>query len=177
MNIHRIHDLSNSYVVDILHKGLQHSDLENYSPEFSSKNSNIFYILGTEGRYTNGAYFVLEKDGKYIASSGWNKYTDDTALVLTRSFVSEEFRARYLMAEYLLPIMLNETSTFLHTWITCNKETETIYKWFSRANAGKTAAMFNNWPDIYRKFYPIGQREVNYTMQYVVEFDRNCNEY
>ncbi len=172
MNIHKIHDLSNEYVVDILKTGL--NDItdpqieQNYSPIYSNINSNLFYIL-ENGRYLNGAYYLLEENGKFIASSGWNQYTDDTALVLSRSFVAKEYRTTYVMGQYLLPLMIEESSIYEHVWITCNGYNKSIYNWFVRAAEGKTPAMFSNWPEIYLRFKPIGTKIVYNTEQYVAE--------
>jgi len=33
--------------------------------------------------------------------------------------------------------------------------------------------LFNDWPEIYRKFVPIGKRDIYYTEQYVAEYQSN----
>lgn len=170
MNIHEIHDLSNSYVTDILINGLTGTEI-NYSPSMAHCTSNLFYIL-EEGRYKTGSYFIVEENGKYIASAGWNKYTEDIALVLTRAYVAKSHRMTYVMGNFLLPKMLEQCSHFKHVWITCNEHNKNIYEWFVRTNEGKAPALFNNWPDIYSRFEPIGKREVYYTEQYVVELKK-----
>lgn len=175
MQIHRIHDLSNEYVVKILEEGL--SDLpighlyDNYSPNQCDLNCNLFYIL-QEGRYKDGSYFIVEKDGKYVCSSGWNRYNDSTALVLSRSYVDPAYRTQYLMAELLLPTMIEETSGYQHTWLTCNKNNPILYEWFVRAEQGKRTAMFAEWPEIYKKFKPIGEMNIYYTQQMVAQLER-----
>jgi predicted secreted protein len=175
MNIHKIHDLSNSFVTNLLEEGLSNVDKgwENYSPKYADKNSNLFYILD-KGRYKKGAYYVLEEDGKYIGSSGWNEYEYETtvSLVLTRSYIIPEKRANYYMAAFLLPSMLEECNNYEKIWITCNKNNDTIYKWFVRNAEGKPPAIFNNWPDIYKRFEPIGLKTVYYTEQYVAQLKR-----
>lgn len=172
MNIHEIQSLSDTYVIDILKRGLSKIDDENiimnYSPDHSEINSNLFYIL-KEGRYREGMYYVMEEDGKYIASAGWNKYNEDTALVLTRAFISEEHRAKYIFAETCLPKMIEACSTFDKVWITCNKYNKAIYNWFCLSDKGRRPALFNNWPDIYKRFEPIGIKSVYNTDQYVVQ--------
>lgn len=171
MIIHKIHDLSNNRVIQLLMNGLllvKGNDFENYSPLASNFNSNLFYIL-ENGRYENGAYYIIEEDGKYIASAGWNMYDDNTALVLTRAFVSKEYRASYILGEKLLPLMISECYNVANIWITCNETNKTIYQWFSRVHSGKQGAIIKDWPDIYRRFEPIGKRVVYYTEQYVVQ--------
>lgn len=170
MNIHEIHDLSNTGVVDILKRGLDTAG-PNYSSSMDKCTSNLFYILAN-GRYLHGAYFVIEDNGEYIASAGWNKYDNDTALVLTRAYVSKTYRATYIMGKLLLPRMLDQCSGFNNVWITCNESNKTIYNWFVRSHEGKIPALFNNWPEIYSRFEPIGKREVYYTDQYVAQLKK-----
>ena len=175
MNIHQIHDLSNSYVVDILKTGLSYITeahlAPNYSPNYAHVNSNLFYIL-EQGRYKQGAYYVIEENGEFIASAGWNKYTDDTALALTRAFVSKPYRATYIMGEKLVPLMIEGAAKYDNFWITCNEYNKAIYNWFYRTHQGKRAAMYNNWPEIYSRFEPIGQKTVYNTEQYVVQLKK-----
>lgn len=176
MKVHRIHDLSDENVVNLLEQGLNHvtegKSWENYSPEMRHKPSNLFYVL-KHGRYKKGSYFVVEKDGEYVCSAGWNEYTIDTALVLTRAYVSKPYRTQYLMASLLLPTMIEETSGYKHTWITCNKDHGALYQWFVRSSQGKQPAMFSNWPPIYERFLPIGEKTVYFTEQLVAELERN----
>lgn len=177
MNIHKIHDLSDSFSRKILETGLSEIRekylIENYSPEYRQINSNLFYILDN-GRYSegNGAYYIIEDNNNFIAGSGWNKYDDETAIVLSRSYIKPEYRTEYLMGKYLLPLMLSDCSGFEKVWITCNKYNKAIYNWFCRAHSGKSPAMFKNWPDIYKKFEPIGIKTVYFTEQYVAQLKR-----
>lgn len=172
MNIHEIHDLSNTEVVRILQDGLSNVDekniVQNYSPDYKDINSNLFYIL-ENGRYNDGTYYVMEEAGEYIASAGWNKYNDNTALLLTRAYISKGYRGSYIFSETCLPRMLESCSDFEKVWITCNKYNKAIYDWFCLAEKGKRPALFNNWPEIYRKFKPIGLMEIYNTEQYVVQ--------
>lgn len=170
MLVYKIHDLSDSRVIDILIAGLSDLDQsnENYSPLRKDSPANLFYIL-ENGRFRDGAYYVIEEDGKFIAGSGWNQYTSDTALVLVRSYIVPSCRNKFLMAELLLPDMLNDCKDFEHVWITCNKYNKAIYNWFERAAAGKSPTVGSNWPEIYKNFEPIGIKTVNYTEQYVVQ--------
>lgn len=180
MIIHKIHDLSNEYVTNLLINEfdniLDSRIVDNYSSQKKDKSSNLFYIL-KNGRYKNGAYFVIEDGGKYIASAGWNQYTDDTALVLSRAFVTPEFRTSYIMAELLLPKMLIDCSAFRYVWITCNKYNKAIYNWFERKSLGKRTALFNDWPEIYNQFIPIGLKVVYNTEQYVVQLKDDYDNY
>lgn len=171
MNIHKIHDLTNNQVISILRDGLQLTDEKNYSPDFSDINSNLFHVL-KNGRFKDGAYYVIEENGKYIASAGWNRYDQSTALVLARAFVSKPYRTTYIMGEMLLPLMLDECKDFENVWITCNEKNRAIYDWFVRNSEGKRPAMFNNWPEIYNNFEPIGTRIVYFTEQYVAQLKR-----
>ncbi len=175
MLIHKIHDLSDTYAMRLLEQGLydipESHLVNNYTPKYRDSNANLFYILN-EGRYKDGAYYIVEKDGKYVCSSGWNKYNDTTALVLTRSYVARQYRTQYLMASLLLPTMIEETSGYENTWLTCNKNNPTLYEWFVRSSQGKRAAIFADWPEIYKKFRPIGEMDIYYTQQMVAQLER-----
>lgn len=183
MIIHHIHDLSNSSSIDFLKKGIDVSSkntsnydlLKNYHPEFQNSPSNLFFIL-KNGRYSagHGKYFIIEEDNQYICSAGWNEYDYDTkiALLLTRMFVNPRFRAQYYAGNYILPVSISETEQYDRSWITFNQYNYSLYKWFERADAGKRTVLFNDWPEIYRKFKPIGKKEIYFTEQYVVELNR-----
>ena len=87
MIIHEIHDLSNEYVTSLLKTGLSEIVDDTYKKNYHYDNidvpGNLFNTL-VQGRYINGKYFVIEEDGIYVASSGYNYYENDTALVLPR---------------------------------------------------------------------------------------------
>ena len=173
--IYEIHDLSNQLIFEILKSGITK---EMFANDYISKNylyehrrnpANLFYILET-GRYKQGSYFVVtDSDNNYIASAGWNHYTDDTALLLTRMLVIPKYRGSYILAKTILQQMIDQSSNYKNQWITFNEYNLTLYKWFERVEQGKRGALFNNWPEIYARFKPIGQREINHTLQYVVE--------
>lgn len=173
MNIHEIRDLSNHHVIHMLKNGLSLLDPleENYSPELSSNPANLFYLLET-GRYNDGCYYVVENEGMYVASAGWNRYSDDTAIVLSRAYVSKPYRTKYVMGNLLLPRMLEECKSYKNVWITCNEHNRAIYDWFVRSNEGRRPAMFNNWPEIYNNFEPIGKKVIYYTEQFVAQLKR-----
>ena len=174
MKIHSIHDLSNNYVVDMLRDNLltvtESNLVKNYHPDFSNNPANLFYVL-KDGRFKHGNYFVMEEDGKYVGSAGWNPY-GDVALVLTRAFIPVAERRKYNMAHYLLPIIFEHTLDFKKLWITCNDYNFTIYQALTRLHEGKSAGLFSSWPAIYKNFIPIGKQTVNYTEQYVAEYKR-----
>jgi hypothetical protein len=44
-----------------------------------------------------------------------------------------------------------------------------MYKWLVR---NETQNEIGNWPDIYKNFKPIGQKIINNTLQYVLEYQR-----
>lgn len=179
MNILEINDYFDCPALSLLKKEfstiLDPTYCKNYHPDFEDYSGNFFYIL-KNGRYSkgNGKYLILENDGKYICSAGWNRYELDPtiALVLTRMYVNKAYRAQYLVGKNILPILLEETANYDRVWITSNQHNKSIYKWFSRAAEGKNPSLFNQWPEIYKKFKPIGQREVYYTIQDVVELSR-----
>jgi hypothetical protein len=171
MIIHTVNDLSNTDVIDFLKFGLKEAvGLENYHPDFSSNPANLFYILD-EGRYKHGNYFVMEEDGKYAGSAGWNPY-GEVALVLTRAYIPVKYRMMYNMAHYLLPTMFNQTTSYEKLWITCNDYNVSIYNAITRLSQGRSAGIFNGWPEIYKKFNPIGMKVINNTPQYVAEYTR-----
>ena len=173
--IYEIHDLSNQLIFEILKSSITKEMFandcisKNYLYEHRSDPANLFYILEA-GRYKRGSYFVVtDFDNNYIASAGWNHYADDTALLLTRMLVIPEYRGSYILAKTVLQQMIDQSSNYQNQWITFNDYNLTLYKWFERVEQGKCGALFNNWPEIYARFKPVGQHEINHTLQYVVE--------
>ena len=175
MRIHQLNDLSDRYLVGLLEQGLSvvtDPDIKhNYSPEFRECDANLFYIL-QNGRYSTGCYYIIEDHDELVACAGWNKYNDDTALVLTRAFVAENYRTSYIMGEKLLPLMIHSTVAYKNVWITCNEYNKSIYNWFERKAAGRRTTMFADWPEIYSRFEPIGKKIVYNTEQYIVQLKR-----
>jgi hypothetical protein len=177
MNIYTINDLSNVKVIEILKKEFsQITDpdiISNYHPDYAHVPGNLFYIL-EQGRYLVGKYYVIvDADDKFVASAGWNRYELDhtVALLLTRMYVSPQHRTQYYIGNLVLPNMLVEAADYQHKWITCNEHNSMIYQWFYRASQGRRTTMFTNWPDIYKKFKPIGKKTIYYTEQYVAKFN------
>jgi hypothetical protein len=173
LEIHQITDLDNK-IIEILKSGISRDMFSseqlaiNYLYEYRNTPGNLFYILD-HGRYNTGKYFVLTDNDRYIASAGWNHYSDDTALLLTRMLVIPEYRGSYILAKTVLQHMIDQSLKYKNQWITFNEYNLTLYKWFERVEQGKRGALFNNWPEIYARFRPIGQKEINHTLQYVVE--------
>jgi hypothetical protein len=168
MIVHAIKDLSNKYIVDFLKTGLEEAvNLENYHPDFSDSPANLFYIL-KEGRFKNSNYFIIDDNGKYAGSAGWNEY-ENVALVLTRAFIPRQYRGQSHMSKYLLPPIFKETEKYDKLWITCNDYNRNIYTGLLRLSQGKSLP---HWQDDYKKFVPIGKRTVYYTEQYVAEYKR-----
>jgi hypothetical protein len=179
MKLHQIHDSSNEFVMNLLEDSLYKiTDIDiikNYHPDFKNDTANIFYILNdVDGRYRRGCYYVLEDNGEYVCSAGYNEYDLDQtiALALTRAYINPKYRTKYYMGEYILPKIIKSTINYTHLYITADSHNSAIYQWFIRANEGKRPTMFNEWPDIYRKFKPIGKKTIYYTEQYVAELDR-----
>lgn len=175
MIVHQIHDLTNQYVVNLLKEGLAGVDnsnlIKNYHPDYSDDNGNLFYVLN-KGRYLKGTYYVLENNGKYVGSAGWNEYTKEIALLLTRTYVVPEHRQQALLTTYILQDMINSALHYDKLWVTCNGYNMPIYHGFERLAKNKSAGLKNSWPKIYSRFKPIGVRTVNYTEQYVVEYQK-----
>lgn len=178
MKIHHVTDLSNVAVVDILKNGLSgctdESSIKNYHPDFSNDPANLFYILNDpNGRYQNGDYLVLEEDGIYICSTGWNEYEYDRsiALVMTRTYINPKYRNRYYLGTLLLPEILSAVNgNYQKIWMTCNQHNKSIVKWFERNAAGKKTNLFAKWPAIYENFKPIGMHTIYFTEQYIMEW-------
>lgn len=179
MILHEIHDSSNNHVIKLLEESLclitNENIIKNYHPDFKDNPANIFYILNDpKGRYNKGCYYVLEDNGTYVCSAGYNEYDLDNtiALALTRAYVAPKYRTKYYMGEYILPKIIESTVDYDHLYITADSHNSAIYQWFVRANQGKKPGMFNDWPEIYRKFKPIGKQTIYYTEQYVAEYTR-----
>lgn len=172
MNVHSIKDLSNRKIINFLKKSLSQVDdprlVSNYHPDFQSTPGNLFYIL-KEGRYKTGNYLIMEEDGKFFGSAGWNEY-EGVALVLTRAYIPKGIRGHNIMSKYLLPIIFKETEDYDRLWITFNEYNSIIYQGFIRQTQGRSNIM---WPDEYKRFIPIGKKIVYYTEQYVVEYKKS----
>jgi hypothetical protein len=181
MNVYRITDLSDAKVVAILQAGLSEVDdeqiIKNYHPDYAHRPENLFYIL-KEGRYKSGkgAYFVIEENGEYICSAGWNEYVHDTALALTRMYTASKYRMNYFIAKNILVKTLEETKHYKNVWLTVNEHNKSLYDWFVRKKENKRSALFNDWPEIYKNFKPIGKKNVYNIDQYVVELQRKLYE-
>ena len=175
MLIHELHNDRDCDGFRILKSGLEniaeHDLAINYHPFFSEDPANIFYLL-KHGRYQTGCYFVLEQNGKYIGSAGWNLFQDDIVLCLTRAYFSKPARHRYYMAEYLLPKIFEQANQYSTFWITCNDYNKKIYDGLVQLHSGKRAGLYHSWPDVYKKFIPIGSKVVNNSVQYVAEYKR-----
>lgn len=179
MQLHQLHDASNRFIIGLLEdsfsKIINSNLVKNYHPDYKNEPSNIFYILNDiKGRYNRGCYYVLEENNEYVCSAGYNEYELDSsiALALTRAYVDPKHRSKYYMGEYILPKIIENTTQYEHLYITADSFNSAIYQWFDRANTGKRPAMFNDWPDIYRKFKPIGKKNIYYIEQYVMELTR-----
>jgi hypothetical protein len=179
MLLHELHDSSNEFVMNLLEVSLSkitdNDIIKNYHPDYKNDPANIFYILNdVHGRYNRGCYYVLEDNGEYVCSAGYNEYDLDQtiALALTRAYIDPKHRAKYYMGEYILPKIIDSTELYKHLYITADSHNSAIYQWFDRADKGKRPTMFNNWPDIYRKFKPIGKKTIYYTEQFVMEYQR-----
>jgi hypothetical protein len=178
MKLHKIHDSSNRAVIKLLEENLaeiiDEQYIQNYHPKYKDQPGNLFYILNEpNGRYQRGCYYVIESDNEYVCSAGWNEYelNSNIALALTRAYVSPKYRTKYYLGNYILPEIIASTRTYNHLYITSNSYNSAIYQWFVRANQNKSTAMFNNWPEIYRKFKPIGILSIYHTQQFVVEYN------
>jgi len=178
MNIYEITDLDNTKVIDILKTGITVEMLdnpklhENYLYQYKNNGANLFYRL-EKGEYKKGNYFVItDHADNYVASAGWYGYNETTALVLTRMLVAPAYRTTYIVGNTLLPKIIEQTTQYPNVWITCNDYNKAIYNWFDRANKGLSPALYNNWPDIYKKFKPLGKHTVNNTEQYIVALEK-----
>jgi len=174
MKVHTIQDLTNSKVLKILELGLMSVDdtriLKNYHPDYKHDPANLFYIL-EQGRYKIGKYFVLtDDDDNYMASAGWNEYNNDIALCLTRMYISPKYRSNFMIGKFVLPAIFTETTEYNKLWMTVNDYNKPLYNWFVR---NQRTNNIGNWPESYKKFKPIGQKMVNHTMQYTLEYDRS----
>lgn len=180
MEIFEIHDNSNCRIRKILENEFSKIPnsspyMANYHPFYSGKNSNIFYLL-TNGRYEkgNGKYYIIFEGDQYVASAGWNKYEyeENVVLLLTRMFVKSKYRNHFYIGKYVLPLMIKETKDFYHLWITCNEYNKNIYNWFDRSSKKQSKTISNQWPEIYKNFYPIGKKQIYFTEQLVVEYNK-----
>lgn len=180
MKIHEIHDTSNTTVIDILKHGLSRTNnsayAKNYHPDYSDNSANLFYVLNS-GRFRqgHGKYFVVTDDAdKYMCSLGWNEYDLDptVAIVLSRMYIALEYRNQFIIGKHILPQVMTEAQHYERIWITANDHNKAIYNYFERVQSGQRATLFNDWPDIYKQFKPIGKHTVYYTPQWVAEYTK-----
>ena len=177
MEMHEIHDLSNRYVNDLMYYGLSkitdETFIKNYHPDYCNEPGNLFAVLDS-GRYKKGKgkYYIIEEAGKYICSAGWNEYDEDTAFALSRMYTDPAHRGRYLVATNILSNTLEEIKNYKNIWMTVNEHNKMMYSWFVRASQNKRTSLFNDWPDVYRRFKPIGEKVIYNTTQYVVALER-----
>ncbi len=176
-NIYQINDLNDQHVINILQKGIRPDMFKtpdiakNYLYDHRDLSSNLFYILNN-GRYLKGTYFVItDPNDVFLAAAGWNHYTDNIALALTRMIVDPKVRSQYIIGNEIMPMILEQTKNYKKVWITANDYNKTIYTWFERSYQNKSTSIANQWPEVYKKFKPVGQREVNHTLQWVVELE------
>lgn len=183
MKVHEIHDLANKLVIDILKHGVSEihdeSIVKNYHPDYYNIPGNLFYILES-GRYRHGhgKYFIITDDSdKYVCSVGWNEYdlNPTVALLLTRMYITPAYRAQYIIGKTVLSQMISEAENYSRLWITANNHNRSIYTYFERASQNKRTVLFNDWPDIYKRFKPIGKQVVYYTEQWVAEYDKQTS--
>lgn len=183
MNIHEIHDLSNQPIVDLLKNGLSEITdqrfIKNYHPDYQHTPGNLFHIL-EQGRYrkNHGKYFVMtDEHDKYVCSAGWNEYDLDStlALLLTRMYITPQHRSRYMIGKMILPKMISEAGEYSRLWITANEHNRSIYTYFERVSQNKRPVLFNDWPDIYKQFKPIGKKTIYYTEQWIAEYDKKTD--
>jgi hypothetical protein len=175
MKVYEIYDDTNEKVLNILKTGITENMFDNkklslnYLYKYKNNPGNLFYVL-KNGRYKKGCYFVVvDENDNYLASAGWYSYNHNTALLLTRMLVVPTLRGSYILAKTVLQKMIDQSSNHKNRWLTFNEYNLTLYKWFERVHEGKRGALFNNWPEIYSKFKPIGTKQINGTLQYVVE--------
>jgi hypothetical protein len=83
---------------------------------------------------------------------------------------------QYLIANNILTRTLEQTTHYNNIWLTVNEHNKALYNWFVRKEQNKRAALFNNWPEVYKRFKPIGKKTIYYTEQYVVELQRELYE-
>ena len=171
--VYRITDTSNDHVIDILKRGLSTAEdepktIENYHPDYSSHNANLFYILAN-GRFANGAYFVITDDqDNYMGSQGWHPYSDSIALIGSRGYVAPGSRFHYILAKEATPRSIRESWSYAEQWITFNEHNFTYYKGFSR----------DKWKDheLYKYFETAGKANVYNTDQWVIRLNKERYE-
>jgi len=175
MIVHNIHDNKPCRAFDLLKSEFikieDDNSKENYNPRYAAIPGNIFYDLrNNKYKEGKGNYYVIEIDGNFVCSAGWHRYDSTTALLLTRMYVGLEYRNYQLGGKVLVPVMLEESKEYNKRWITCNEHNKTIYNMFVRLQRAEKAAP-SQWPDLYKKFKPIGEHKVYHVNQWVGEYN------
>lgn len=180
MNIYSINDDSNTVVCDLLKREFSKikdkETLENYHPDYADNPSNFFNVL-KQGRYIKGNYYILEENNEFICSAGWNEYVfnPDIALLLSRLYITPKYRSQFYPGNYILPLIMNESVNYRHRWITVNDYNKPFYNMIARLSKSSPSAP-SHWPQIYKKFKPIGEHRVHDVLQWVVEYDNNLDK-
>jgi hypothetical protein len=175
INIYEIHNI-NDPEVDILKKNFnlikEPKIIKNYHPEYSKLPGNFFNIL-EKGRYekNKGTYYVLTNDEDFVASGGWNEYelNPKISLIFTRFYVAPKYRQKFIFTKLMFEKIIEQTCNYEHIYITVNESNKKFYDLVSNLyNNDKK----NYLPKIYSRFKPIGTKEIYYTNQYVLEYQK-----
>ncbi len=106
-------------------------------------------------------YFVIKTP--YRASAGMQILNESVTLGLVRSYVFQDFKSQWYLSKLLeYQIEVYKTKKL---WITFNECTSSIYK---HVLFPKSRVL----PKVWYSLTPIGIKTINYTEQYVLEYDR-----
>jgi hypothetical protein len=175
IKIHELHDLENPIMDMLIETFIKIDDiniLKNYHPEHRNYSGNLFNLL-VQGRYSKGkgAYYVLEENKEFITSGGWNQYDFDSevALIFTRFYVAPRYRQKFTFTKMLFDKIIEQTSNYKYIYITVNETNKKFYDLVSKLNKGEKVKL----PKVFSNFKPVGIKEIYYTNQYVLEYNKN----
>jgi GNAT superfamily N-acetyltransferase len=101
----------------------------------------LAYILHNGRRfYKRGEYFFLEKNGEIVAGSGIYRSDFDNNLTIggVRSWVNPQYRAKFVIGRYLLPLQLNwaKENNYKTIALTFNDYNSRLINYFRRSGFG-----------------------------------------
>lgn len=93
-------------------------------------------------------------------------------IIFSRFFINKKYRGNRIsiVDEYFAPFYEERKKNFGNfLWMTMNEDRHTLYKAFEKQSSNTAVSIANKWPLYLKNFYSLGQYEIFYTPQYVVE--------
>jgi hypothetical protein len=86
--------------------------------------------------------------------------------------VSLPYKTSGILGHTILPTLIEKTSSYDKVWMACNEYNVAIQKWFTRNEEGKSLTVAKSWPEVYKRFEPIGKHTINGIEQFVFQLKK-----